>query len=160
MNPIIKPLISIYDVNTKLLLNSFKGVTEELSVKRPNKKNNSMMFILLHTLDARYFLLKNLNGSVRNPFAKYMNWENTIEDVKKYPHLKKVLTTWENLDKILKRKLSSLTTQQLNIKLDFDYPGNDKPVINMISYLAEHEAYHVGQLAFLRKYFGLPPVSF
>ncbi len=160
MNSIIKPLLSIYEVNSKLAVNSFKDVTEMLSLKRPNKKTNSMMFILLHTLDARYYLLKSLGSRMRNPYAKYVDWSNSIEDLIKYPRLKNVLSTWRSLDKTFKKKLSSLTAKQLNAKLESGFPGNDKPVINMISFLAEHEAYHVGQLALLKKYFGLPAVTF
>ncbi|MFA3783433.1 DinB family protein [Melioribacteraceae bacterium 4301-Me] len=160
MHPKVKPLISIYEINSRLLINSFKDVSEELAINRPNKKINSMMFILLHTIDARYVMIKNLGSKTKNPFAEYVNWNNTIDDVKKYPPLKVVLDNWVKLDKVLKRKLSNLTYNQLKAKLDFDYPGNDEPIINMISFLAQHEAYHVGQLAMLRKLLGLSPLSF
>ncbi len=87
MNCALKPVDSILKTNSILLINSFKGVSEVLSLKRPNKKTNSMMFILLHTLDARFFLLKELGVKTQNPFCKYMDWSNTIDDIKKYPKL-------------------------------------------------------------------------
>lgn len=160
MNTIIKPLISIYSVNSTLFINSFKNVKESDANKRINHSTNSMIFLALHTLDARYYLLKSLGVKIKNPFAKWIDWANNIEDIKKYPKLKAVLNDWEKLDKKFIKKLSSVTAKELNKKFDVDFPGNGKPVINMISFLAEHEAYHVGQLAFLRKYLGYPAVLY
>ena len=159
MNAAIKPLASIYKVNTNLLLNSFKGVSEELALKRPNKRTNSMMFILLHTLDARYFMLKELGMKIKNPFAKYIDWANTIEDIKEYPKLKRALSDWKKIDTVLQEKLSRLTQKQIDKKTNMEFPGGNK-AIDMIAFLAEHEAYHVGQLAFIRKFLGLKSVTF
>ena len=104
MNAAVKPLASIYRVNSTLLFNSFKDVTEELSLKRPNKKTNSMMFVLLHTIDARYFMLKYAGVKIKNPFGKYVDWANTIDDIKEYPKLKRVLSEWKKLDKVFWKK--------------------------------------------------------
>ncbi len=159
MNTAIKPLAVIFRVNSTLLINAFKDVTEEFSLKRPNKKTNSMMFVLLHTIDARYFLLKHIGVEIKNPFGKYVDWANTIDDIKKYPKLKSVLSEWIKLDKLFDEKLNRLSSKKLEAKLDMDF-GGGKKVINMIAFLAEHEAYHVGQLAFIRKYFGMKAVTF
>ena len=159
MNEAIKPLASIYKINTSLLINSFKDVTEELSLKRLNKKTNSMMFLLLHTIDARYFILKQLGLKIKNPFGKYVDWANTIDDIIKYPKLKRVLAEWKKLEIIFMNKLSRLSHKQLEIELDTKYPGGNK-ILNMIAFMAEHEAYHVGQLAFIRKFLGMKAVTF
>ena len=159
MNSSLKPLAAIYRVNTTLILNSFKDVTEELSLKRPNKKTNSMMFLLLHTIDARYFMLKHMKVKIENPFGKYVDWANTIDDIIKYPKLKSVLSGWKKLDEILLNKLDRLSEKQLERELDDDFPGGKK-TINMIAFMAEHEAYHAGQLAFIRKFFGFKSVTF
>ena len=82
-----------------------------------------------------------------------------IDDIKKYPKLKSVLSEWKNLDKLFDEKMSRLSSKNLEAKLDMDF-GGGKKVINMIAFLAEHEAYHVGQLAFIRKYFGMKAVTF
>ena len=159
MNTALKPLALIYKVNTTLLINSFTDVTEEFSLKRPNKKTNSMMFLLLHTIDARYFMLKYTGVNIKNPFGKYIDWANTIEDLIEYPKLKRVLSEWKKLDKVFTDKLNRFRSKQLDKELDMEFPGGRK-VLNMITFLAEHEAYHVGQLAFIRKYLGLKAVTF
>lgn len=159
MNASLKPLLSIYLVNSRLLSNSFKDVSEVLSLKRPNKKTNSMMFLLLHTMDARYYMLKELGVDIKNPFAKYVDWANTIEDIKDYPSLKKVLVEWENLESILIDTLYRVSAKKLKTKTKAEFPGGTD-ILNMIAFLAEHEAYHVGQLAFIKKFLGLKAVTF
>lgn len=159
MNAAIKPLVSIYRVNSNLLINSFKDVSEELSLKRPNKRTNSMMFLLLHTIDARYYMMKQFGVKMKNPFANYIDWANTIDDIIKFPKLKRVLADWKRLDKLLIDKLSRLSPKQLETKTTVEFPGG-KQIFNMIAFLAEHGAYHVGQLAFIRKFFGMKAVTF
>ena len=159
MNAAIKPLASIFQINSKLLINSFKDINEELALKRPNKRTNSMMFILLHTLDARYFLLNELGVKVKNPFGKYVDWANTIDDINEYPKLKRVLTDWNKADMLLHEKLNRLTQKQLDKKTDMTFPSGKK-VVDMIAYMAEHCAYHIGQLALIRKFIGMKSVTF
>ena len=117
------------------------------------------MFLLLHTIDARYFMLKYTGVNIKNPFGKYIDWANTIEDLIEYPKLKRVLSEWKKLDKVFTDKLNRFRSKQLDKELDMEFPGGRK-VLNMITFLAEHEAYHVGQLAFIRKYLGLKAVTF
>jgi hypothetical protein len=159
MNSAVKPVVSILKVNSLLPVNSFKDVSEELSLKRPNRKTNSMLFVLLHTLDARFFMLRELGVNIKNPFGKYLDWANTIDDIKKYPKLKRVISEWEKTDGVLIKKISSLTPKKINKETSINFPDGKK-IINMITFLAEHEAYHVGQLAFIRKFLGMTAVTF
>ncbi|MDQ7816394.1 MAG: DinB family protein [Melioribacteraceae bacterium] len=155
----IDSLISIYNTNSKLLINSFAKVTEADALKRPNRRTNSMIFIVLHILDARCFMLTQIGKQTKNPFAKYVDWAKTIDEIKVYPKLKKVLTEWKRIDKIFVGETSELKSRKLNSDQQFEFPGGKK-IIEMISFLAEHEAYHIGQISFIRKYIGYPATSY
>lgn len=159
MNPKLKPIMLIYNVNTILFINSFADVSESDSLKRPNKKTNSMMFIALHVLDARCFMLSQMGAPTKNPFAKYVDWAKTIDEIKTYPKLKKVLSEWKKIDIIFMEEFKNLTPKKLEMKQQFDFLGGKK-IINMISFLAQHEAYHVGQIALIRKFLGYPATSY
>ncbi|MBS3943926.1 MAG: DinB family protein [Melioribacter sp.] len=152
-------LILIYKTNSKLLINSFAKVTEADSLKRPNRKTNSMIFIALHILDARCFILTQIGKPTKNPFAKYVDWTKTIDEIKIYPKLKKVLREWKQVDRIFVEELSKINSRKLNSVQQFEFPGGKK-IISMISFLAEHEAYHIGQISFIRKYLGYPATSY
>ena len=65
MNLTLKPIASIYEVNSTLFINSFKDVEEKIALKRPNKRTNSMIFIALHLIDARIFILVQLGVKIK-----------------------------------------------------------------------------------------------
>ena len=159
MNSMLKPTASTYKVNSTLLLNSFKDVDEKIALKRPNKKTNSMMFLALHLIDARNFILTQLGVEIKSPFAKYLDWSKSIDEVKIYPKLSRVISEWKKLDTVFMKKMNSLSPKQLGVKLKMDFPGG-KSVLNMITFLSQHEAYHVGQLGLLRKFNGLPATQY
>ena len=159
MNTNMKLIAANYEINSKLLLNSFKDVDDSLSNKRPNKKTNSMLFITLHLIDSRYFILTQLGGKVKNPFREYMDWSKSIEEVKSFPLKDEVLKEWAILGKKLLKKLAALDAKSLNAKIEMQFPGGNS-ILNMISFLSEHEAYHVGQIGFIRKFHGLPAVEY
>jgi uncharacterized damage-inducible protein DinB len=159
MRPEMKSIISIYKTNSTLLINSFAKVTEADSLKRPNKKTNSMIFIALHVLDARCFILTQIGLKTINPFGKYVDWAKTIDEIITYPKLKKVLSEWKRIDRILVDELSRINFRKLNSDQQFEFPGGKK-IINMLAFLAEHEAYHVGQISFIRKFLGYPATSY
>lgn len=155
----MKSIISIYKTNSTLLTNSFAKVTEVDSLKRPNKRTNSMIFIALHVLDARCFILTQIGLKTKNPFGKYVDWAKTIDEIITYPKLKKVLSEWKRIDRILVEELNGINSRKLNSDQQFEFPGGKKN-INMLAFLAEHEAYHEGQISFIRKYLGYPATSY
>lgn len=159
MNSTLKPIASIYKINSILFSNSFKDVDEKVALKRPNKKTNSMIFVAIHLLDARNFILVQLGVKTKSPFAKYVDWAKSIDEIKVYPKLSSVLSEWKKLDPVFMKKLNSLSSKQLETKMKIDFPGG-KSVLNMITFLAEHEAYHVGQLGMLRKFYGFPATQY
>jgi DinB superfamily len=159
VNSQIKPLLSIYNVNSRLFLNSFKLIDDAAAQKRPNKKTNSMIFLALHLLDARFFLLSLLGSIKRNPFRKYVDWSDSIDEIDDYPPIGKILRAWEKQNLLLNRILSALSAKDIGKKLDMEFPDG-KSALSMISFMAEHEAYHVGQLGLIRKYLGFRSVEF
>jgi len=159
MRPEMKSIISIYKTNSTLLTNSFAKVTEVDSLKRPNKRTNSMIFIALHVLDARCFILTQIGLKTKNPFGKYVDWAKTIDEIITYPKLKKVLSEWKRIDRILVEELNGINSRKLNSDQQFEFPDGKK-IINMLAFLAAHESYHVGQISFIRKYLGYPATSY
>ncbi len=152
--------ISIFKVNSTLFANAFKDVDNETASTRPNEKTNSMIFLALHSVDARYYILNLLGTKAKNPYAEEYKDVRMIEDVKKYPQLEELLKEWKKTDRILTKKIGELKPKQLKSKTDFKFPFTDKTLHGALSFLAAHESYHIGQLGLIRKYLGLPSVSF
>lgn len=152
--------ISIFKVNSALFANAFKDVDDKTASKRPNEKTNSMIFLVLHSVDSRYYILNLLGSKAKNPYAEEYKDVRIVEDVKKYPLLEELLKEWKKTDRLLSKKLGELKPKQLKSKTDYKFPFVDKTLHGALSFLAAHESYHIGQLGLIRKYLGLPSVSF
>lgn len=152
--------ISIFKVNSALFVNAFKDVDDKTASKRPNEKTNSMIFLALHSVDSRYYVLNLLGSRAKNPYAEEYKDVRIIEDVKKYPSLEELLKEWKKTDRLLTKKLGGLRPKQLKSKTDFKFSFADKTLHGALSFLTAHESYHIGQLGLIKKYLGLPSVSF
>ena len=76
-----------------------------------------------------------------------------IDTAADYPSLTNNLKDWDTITSKFSEALSALTTEQLDAKAPFPSPLGDT-IGGMLAFLAHHEAYHIGQLGILRKYFG------
>jgi hypothetical protein len=56
--------------------------------------------------------------------------------------------------------LNCLDASMLDQQSTTRFPISDKSVVGTIAFLLHHEAYHIGQLALLRRYTGSPAMSY
>jgi uncharacterized damage-inducible protein DinB len=154
-----KFLVNIIKINTKFVLNAFENANEKLLQKRISDNTNSMLFLLLHILDVRYYILNFIGLKIENPFGKELDNVNSIDEMKKYPESKEVKKAWVDVSKLLTAELSKIDEKKLKEKSAVEFPAVDKTVLGGISFLLQHESYHIGQLGLLRKYLELPPLK-
>lgn len=121
---------------------------------------NSMAFLIAHLTDARHTLLTVLGGAADNPLAPYLASAQSIEDVPVLPPLSQLLDAWWAVDAALGARLKDLSSTQLDEPSPQRYPGGDPSVLGALAFLVQHDSYHLGQLAFLRRAHGLPPMRY
>lgn len=160
MNARVVPVWEILKVNSRLVRNALSGVSREEAESRPNARTNHIAFLAVHLLDARYYLLKLAGGKRENPFAERLEGAAGIDDIAEYPAPDLVLKDWERLDGELERRLTALTDSELDAAAPQTFPVDDATVCGALSFLAQHDAYHVGQLCYVRKYLGHDAVSY
>lgn len=160
MNPSIEPLYVIYNLNRRLFLNTLTDIDDDLARKRPNNKTNSMIFIACHLLDARYYIGKLIGLYCECPFKDIFDQTNSIEDFTEFPKLADISSSWHDISNKILMRLKTIHKSDLADKAPFDVPVEDNTVFGLITFLAQHESYHIGQLALLRKYFGLKAMRY
>lgn len=156
----IKPLHIIFKLNTKLFLNSLSNIDEDLGKKLLNKKTNNISFIAIHLLDARYFLCRYLGLKTDNPFQEQLKDVNSIEEMTINPKLDEIKNHWIKLSQRMENKITDLSGEVLKKKSEIDFPIDENSILGAISFLLQHESFHIGQIGFLRKSFGLAPMSY
>jgi uncharacterized damage-inducible protein DinB len=158
MQPALAPIAEIYSLNTDLVLNSIAGVSEAHAAERPLPGTNSLAFLLAHATDARYFVAALLGRPGANPLAEI---EATgIDDAGELPALSELRAFWLAASAHLETALEGASASDLAATPGQGFPVGDPTVLGALTFLAQHESYHVGQMALLRKGLGYPAMQY
>ena len=156
----VATLADILRLNTKLFRNCLDSFEDDAAAVRPSSSTNSAAFIAAHLADSRFFLLRILGAEHPNPLAPYLEAARGIDDVKQFPPLAATLAAWSTAAHALRDRLEALTATELDGPTAARFPGAEQTMIGALTFLVQHDSYHIGQLAFLRKYGGLPAMRY
>lgn len=154
MNAMIAPLHAILELNTRLLVNCLDGVDDATAARRVEGRTNNMAFLAAHVLDARVFLAGYLGLEVESPLPEEMQEARGIDDVSELPTLESIRESWTEVWAALEPRLREVREEELLAWSPRSFPVSDPTVRGGVAFLTQHESYHVGQLALLRRAFG------
>lgn len=161
MDPRMTALYEIFKVNSRLYLNCLDGMDDERARWRLSDSTNSAAFVAYHLLESRFLLAGKAGLSAPNPYAAMFEGVRSVEQVKGYPPLSGLRDSWRELTGDLRARLGVLTAAELDQELASTFPFLDnKSLLALLAFLLQHESYHIGQLAILRKHLGLGPMRY
>lgn len=160
MNDRLVPLYEQFKLNSRLFLNCLDGWKENQARWRPSPDTNSATFIALHLVDSRHLIAKMTGVTMENPFASFLESAKTIDDVKTWPPLDDVRGAWKDVTGNLRERFKTLAPEDLAGKAAWDLPLDDQTDYGALVFMMQHESYHIGQLAILRKQAGLSAMSY
>jgi uncharacterized damage-inducible protein DinB len=159
MDPRVVALADVLRLNTKLFRNCLDGLTDEQAAMRPSESTNSAAFIAAHLADSRYFILKVLGAPRPSPLGPYLDNAKGIDDVMQCPPLAESLAAWTAASHAIRDRLAVVTAAELDASVTMRLPAT-QTVLGVLTFLVQHDSYHIGQLALLRKYAGLPAMQY
>jgi uncharacterized damage-inducible protein DinB len=160
MDSRVQPLAAILRLNTRLFLNCLDGLTDETARVRYANGVNSTTFIAAHVTDSRFFLLGMLGRTLENPLSVSLDKAKSIDDVTDWPALDTIRSAWNDVSSAIDARLDAATPDELSAPVDTRFPGVDRTRFGALTFLVQHDSYHLGQLALLRKPAGLPAMSY
>ena len=150
----------IFNLNTRLFLNALDGVTEEQAKERISGHNNPLAWLAVHTVWARYNIAGLLGAEVDNPYKGLFEGFKPFDPEFRYASLAEAKAEWKKASELLKQALANVTPERLAADAPFKNPTGDSTIGGTIAFLAQHESYDVGQVAFLKKYFTKEAMSY
>lgn len=160
MHPQVAPLFEILTLNTRLFQNSLDGVDDAAAERRPGNGTNNAAFIAVHILDARAYLARMVGVDYHHPFEAELEQVTSIDEMGEFPRLEMVLAEWQELSDLLVARVAELAEDELRSEAPAEFPVTDRSKLGGLAFLLQHESFHVGQLAFLRRYLGFGPMSY
>jgi uncharacterized damage-inducible protein DinB len=156
----IAPLAEILRLNTVLFRNCLDGLSDDQAAIRPTSATNSPAFIAAHLASSRFFLLKTLGVEAADPLAPYLDGRKGIDEIAQLPPLHEVDAAWTLGAHLLRDRLDSLTAADLDAPSSLKFPLANGTLLGTLTFLVQHDSYHLGQLSLLRKYCGLPAMRY
>jgi uncharacterized damage-inducible protein DinB len=160
MNPAVAPLAAILDLNTDLLLNCLEGVSESEAQRRLQGGGNSLAFLIAHLTDTRHFMATRLKRPLANPLTPLLADARGIDDIRGWPPLDDLQGAWQAISDHLATVLPALTAEELSEPNVHRFPMGDSSRLGFIAFLTQHDSYHVGQAAFLRRQIGKSAMAY
>jgi hypothetical protein len=154
MNAALEGQEKTFSLNTRLFENCLDGVDDETAQRRPNEHTNHLAFLACHVVDARFYLARLMGSKEESPFTELEN-VNRVEEMQVVPPLAEVRGAWSRATAALSSGLEAVTPAQLSEEAQQQFPIDDDTLLGVILFLLQHESFHIGQMALLRKFLGL-----
>lgn len=144
---------NILNMNTRLFLNALEGVTESQAKERISDHNNPFIWLASHTVWARYNTCAMLGKpAAKNPYDGLFEGFKPFDTAADYGTLAKAKEEWNKASELLKEAWASVTEEHLAADCPLKSPIGDFSFGGTVTFLAQHESYDIGQIAFLKKF--------
>ena len=154
MDSQIAPSVHQYGVSTSLFEMALEGLSEEELLQSVGDDSNPMIWLVGHLASARSSLLNLLGHKHEVPWGGLFARGATVDNAGQYPPMDQMLAIWKETTAALIARFEALSDEQLSAESPRSFPVPDKTIRGAIGFMAYHEAYHVGQMAYLRKWLG------
>ena len=152
MDPSISVLVAQFQFGSNFYTKALNGLDREALISRPGPNSNPPLWIAGHLLQFRARLVSLLGDAVEVPWEPLFSTGSKLGDLSTYPEGREILSRWTQVTSLLTRRLQSVSTNQLTARPERRVPSTDGSLLGAITLFAWHEAYHTGQLGYLRKW--------
>lgn len=152
------PIRGIFRSNAALLAAALENIAapeHDVWLRRSGKANH-IAFLAVHLVGARHYIVKFLGGSSQDPLERYHEKARSIEDIQQFPPAPDVLAAWRDVAPVLDAALSGASVEHLDGDSGLPFPAPGPTRLDALAFLAQHEAYHIGQMCLIRRIHGLP----
>lgn len=161
MKPSIIGLANILKLNERLFINALENISHEQAKEHLSEHNNPINWLSNHILWGRYKILELLGKSdEKNPysglFENFRPYDKNIE----FNQIDYIKEEWSKVTILISEALETVTEERLAEETKSVTPMGIPTIFGSLSFLVWHEVYHLGQVAFLKKYYTTEPMKF
>jgi hypothetical protein len=147
-----------FKVTTNLYLKALGGVSREQLLRRPGERSNPLLWIAGHLTLSRVRVVNVLGGAREPQWPELFATGSKVHDVSHYPDVGEVTTLWRDLADEIQQRLRAFPADRWEAPVQIRIPSDDGTMRGALALITFHEAYHVGQMGYVRKWLGLSPL--
>jgi uncharacterized damage-inducible protein DinB len=152
------PIAMIFAFSDSLVLQALEGLTHEELWRPLTTSNNALLWVAGHIAQTRAVVLQMLGEQAEAGWGSLFDRGAKIGNPKEYPSGSEVARVMREISPRLHTALAALQDEQLSRPASLPIPGL-KTLTDELAFFALHDAYHVGQLAYVRKGLGYPGLT-
>ena len=147
-------IASIFKANTDIVSKAVADVATEDWFRSPGNDSNHLLWVMGHLVVHRGMTLKLLGRQWETPWAKlFARGAERVAD-QEYPSADELKTEWQKVSADLVPAVRNASPDLLSNAAPAGAPSFDGKLSGNIAVLAFHDAYHAGQVGYLRKWLG------
>lgn len=158
VNERLAPIVGLIEITTNLYVKALAGVGRDAFLERPGGVTNSLVWVAGHLLQSRARMRKLAGEKIEVPWPELFGPGGPLADPSGYPTAQELLASWRETTEALLRRLDALDEALLVAPPRLRVPSHDHTLLGAIAFAAYHEAYHVGQMGYVRRWHGLSPL--
>ena len=159
MDPVVRTFSQLLTVNDGLLRKALEGTSDEEAWRAPGADANPLYWIAGHLAIYRNNLAQTLGAGGRElAWASLFRRTSQPDAAAGGPKLAEILETLLTSSQQLQERFPQLQEADLAVEAAIRVPSKDRTIRGLIAFMVYHEAYHVGQLAYLKKWLGYPGI--
>lgn len=155
MDAIAQSHAQLLSLNASLMARAVDGLSAEELLRQPGEHGNPMLWILAHAVTTRSGLLKMFGAAWDAPaWTRAFTRGSARPASDAYPPVAQVLATLTASTGALNAALETMTEAQWNAPSAQKFPVADRTLRGDLAFFVFHETYHVGQMAYVRRWLG------
>ena len=154
MDTAIAAIVPLFRATDQLFHSALEGISRDDLLRRPHDNSNPLIWVAGHAMTSRASLTRIVGERIENPWSEMFARGATVDDDVSYPEAADIISLWDAVTEKLMVRLDQLTDDELAKPSPFPLPTSDKTKRGTIVFLNYHETYHIGQMAYLRKWLG------
>lgn len=159
MNQAIEVLLDHLAQGNLLFHACLEGLTFEELHRRGSVHTNSMLWIAGHVTLYRHRLLGIVGEELEFPWTDLFARGSEPAAPDRYPEAADIIRSWDTVAQHIERRLPQVEEEEWSRPSPRPYPVQDQTLRGAVCFLGFHEAYHLGQMAYVRRILGRPRVT-
>jgi hypothetical protein len=156
--PSLAAVVSQLHESTRLYARALSGIAHDDLLTRPGPRSNPLVWVAGHLVQQRTRLLGAFGPPRQIPWEDLFRTGSVIGDLGLYPTTGELEAVWRSASEELLRRIETTPEERFDGPAPAWLISRDGTLRGGLTYAAFHEAYHVGQMGYLRKWLGFDPL--
>ena len=149
-----KNITGIFKANTDIVNKAIADVESDHWFKTPGDDSNHLTWLMGHLIVHRAMTLKFLGADYDDSWSElFARGSERVADAE-YPSVEEMRNAWQDVSSRLSAALKGTPEDVMTGEAPKGPPSFDGKLTGTVAFFAFHDAYHTGQVSFLRKWLG------